>query len=128
MKIHRTEEYVRICFFKYLNRAISSVKSTMSGVYGSGPKFVGHLSEPMNWMSSAAFGYERFNYTSVIRKSSGRCNETSGWSKRMYHRARNLSNPLPFMVPTRRSVCKKRSGSGILPSMNNMEKNAVYLV
>ena len=63
MKIRRTEESVRICLVEVSNRAVASVEETLNGVYGSGPKFVGPLSEIMNWMSSAVFGYERLNFT-----------------------------------------------------------------
>lgn len=78
MGIRKTEDHVRYCLFESNSDAIELVRSSMNGVYGSGPKFTGIFSEIYNWMISLGFGQERYNYSSVIKNSYGRYDEESG--------------------------------------------------
>ena len=78
MKVRITEENVRYCLFDSLGHTIALNRSTLTGIYGDGPKFTGPLSEPYNWMISAGFGFERYNYSSVLKTSYGKLNEKTG--------------------------------------------------
>ena len=78
VRYRRTEESVRFCLTEFGSNAIQTDETTLNGVYGTGVKFSGPLSEPLNWMNQAAFGHELLNYTSVVKRSFGRYNESSG--------------------------------------------------
>ena len=78
VRYRRTEESVRFCLTQFDTDATQTDKKTLNGVYGTGVKFSGALSEPLNWMNQIAFGHELFNYTSVVKRSFGRYNESSG--------------------------------------------------
>ena len=68
---------MRFCLTQFGSDAIKTDEKTLTGVYGTGVKFSGAISEPLTWMNQAAFGHELFNYTFVLKKSYGRYNESS---------------------------------------------------
>lgn len=70
---------MRFCLVQYSNNAVEMDEASLSGVYGSGVVFRGPLSAPLVWMNQGFFGYEKFNYTFIVKKSFGRYNESSGW-------------------------------------------------
>ena len=68
-----------LCIFEQVNHFVSIDRRTITSDNGaSRPIFTGPYAEPYNMMAQTAFGREKFNYTSVIKKSYGLINGTTG--------------------------------------------------
>ena len=72
-------EEVRICLLKGLGGTIGFDKKLLAGTNSPPPKYTGLLSKAANLFIYSIFGEDRLNYTTVLKKSIGIFNASSGY-------------------------------------------------
>ena len=75
------EEQLRLCYYTGTPGVLDLDQKYLSG-YGKGPRFHGPLGEAFNLLIEGFFGNDKFNYSSVLGKSTEDFNVTSGLFER----------------------------------------------